>query len=256
MKLCTKCNTMKDDSDFYTRNGKPYLPCKQCKADYQRERMNDDSFRAAMYSGIAKYKRTTKGKQTRRREYDKRVEAYRPIKEANDAARNAARKAKTDARDKVAMDRIDAQQRQAEYYRTSPTFMCRTCNNELPRDNFYMYKNGSPRSSCKTCHARMMMNSTLERHRHEIGIVRPDDYHGRKDPRKQLARMAVSWAIICGDLIRPTICPVCNSTKRIQAHHEDYTRPLDVIWLCEQCHKDLHFKGDTKAKSTCHTKID
>ena len=35
-------------------------------------------------------------------------------------------------------------------------------------------------------------------------------------------------------------CSVCGSTENIEAHHEDYSRPFDVTWLCRQHHNDAH----------------
>jgi len=35
-------------------------------------------------------------------------------------------------------------------------------------------------------------------------------------------------------------CSKCKSTERIDGHHPDYDRPLDVIWLCRPCHVLLH----------------
>lgn len=34
-------------------------------------------------------------------------------------------------------------------------------------------------------------------------------------------------------------CIICNSNKS-QAHHADYTKPLDVIWLCPKHHMQEH----------------
>lgn len=34
-------------------------------------------------------------------------------------------------------------------------------------------------------------------------------------------------------------CAVCGSTDNIEAHHEDYRYPLDVVWLCHEHHVDL-----------------
>ena len=34
-------------------------------------------------------------------------------------------------------------------------------------------------------------------------------------------------------------CQICNSSKSI-GHHEDYSKPFDVIWLCRRHHSELH----------------
>ena len=35
-------------------------------------------------------------------------------------------------------------------------------------------------------------------------------------------------------------CQVCGTTKHIHGHHEDYSKPLDVMWLCAKHHAQLH----------------
>lgn len=59
-----------------------------------------------------------------------------------------------------------------------------------------------------------------------------------KYPDKYRARQAVSVAIRKGALKKQP-CERCGAT-RVHAHHEDYSNPLDVIWLCSQCHIDVH----------------
>lgn len=61
-----------------------------------------------------------------------------------------------------------------------------------------------------------------------------------RQPHKQRARMAVHQAVMSGRLQRPFFCPVCSLTARVEAHHSDYSRPLDVLWMCRQCHARLH----------------
>lgn len=42
-----------------------------------------------------------------------------------------------------------------------------------------------------------------------------------------------------GLIVRPTQCQKCFTTeRRIEAHHHDYTKPLEVEWLCTWCHAD------------------
>jgi hypothetical protein len=57
-------------------------------------------------------------------------------------------------------------------------------------------------------------------------------------PQKYLARMEAQKAIRKGELI-PMPCLRCGNSKT-EAHHEDYSKPLDVLWLCNPCHRQLH----------------
>lgn len=53
----------------------------------------------------------------------------------------------------------------------------------------------------------------------------------------QIAGLAVRKAIRRGILTRPNTCEECGTKGgAIQAAHRDYSRPLDVRWLCRSCH--------------------
>jgi len=55
---------------------------------------------------------------------------------------------------------------------------------------------------------------------------------------KESARRMVGRAIKKGILIKQ-ICEVCGNDN-VDAHHEDYTQPLKVMWLCKLHHMRLH----------------
>ena len=57
-------------------------------------------------------------------------------------------------------------------------------------------------------------------------------------PEKHRARESVKRAKKSGKLI-PEPCLVCGN-KKVHAHHEDYSKPLDVKWLCAGCHHNEH----------------
>lgn len=63
------------------------------------------------------------------------------------------------------------------------------------------------------------------------------------------ARQDVNNAIAKGLLLKPMYCSDCDKYDRIEAHHEDYNKPLEIIWLCKKCHieydKILHKKLST-----------
>lgn len=59
------------------------------------------------------------------------------------------------------------------------------------------------------------------------------------------AHHKVLWAKKRGRLI-PQPCCVCGGTEKIHAHHEDYSKPLDVIWVCTKHHNPTFHKRTTK----------
>lgn len=68
----------------------------------------------------------------------------------------------------------------------------------------------------------------------------------RNDNRdKCAAHWLVQSAIEQGRLLKQP-CSECGATGRIHAHHEDYTKPLDIIWLCGKCHNILHARKSGK----------
>jgi predicted anti-sigma-YlaC factor YlaD len=58
------------------------------------------------------------------------------------------------------------------------------------------------------------------------------------DRRRGSAHSAVSRAIRSGALVRGP-CVMCGDAKSV-GHHEDYDKPLEVVWLCQACHVRHH----------------
>lgn len=59
---------------------------------------------------------------------------------------------------------------------------------------------------------------------------------------RQIARQKLITQIRLGNIARPCTCQECKRKARIEAHHEDYSKPLDVKWLCKSCHCLEHKK--------------
>lgn len=71
---------------------------------------------------------------------------------------------------------------------------------------------------------------------------------------KAKARNAVKTAVKNGSLKKPSECQGCGrKSYRIEGHHPDYSRPLDVQWLCAPCHKTLHAKDCVRTRTQNHT---
>jgi len=69
---------------------------------------------------------------------------------------------------------------------------------------------------------------------------RGNDYYKKlkkEHPEKCHAYQVVANAIRAGKLIKPDKCEDCPASENIQAHHEDYSKPYEVNWLCPKCHR-------------------
>jgi ribosomal protein S27AE len=67
------------------------------------------------------------------------------------------------------------------------------------------------------------------------------DYSQRYRDSNELkcrARYEVRKALRNGGLKKQP-CTICGNPIA-EAHHDDYNKPLDVRWLCKDCHNDLH----------------
>ena len=58
-----------------------------------------------------------------------------------------------------------------------------------------------------------------------------------RHPERHHARVAVGRAVKLGLLLKPSVCSHCQQTVPVEAHHQDYSQPLAVIWLCRPCHR-------------------
>jgi hypothetical protein len=63
--------------------------------------------------------------------------------------------------------------------------------------------------------------------------IRPEAYQRR-------ARAALYLAVKSGVLVRPDRCAECGWVGKPHGHHADYSKPLDVEWLCSICHGKRH----------------
>lgn len=64
--------------------------------------------------------------------------------------------------------------------------------------------------------------------------------YNKRYPMKYAAHVITGNALRDGKLSSASNCSVCNSTTKIEGHHDDYTKPLHLRWLCEKCHKEWH----------------
>lgn len=69
-------------------------------------------------------------------------------------------------------------------------------------------------------------------------------FYRERYPIKYVAKTMASNAIRAGTLARQP-CEVCGEPKS-EGHHDDYTKPLEVRWLCKRHHVEWHRSNKAK----------
>lgn len=62
-------------------------------------------------------------------------------------------------------------------------------------------------------------------------------------PEKVRARLLLNNAVRDGRTIKPKVCAGCGEEPephKLHGHHPDYRKPLEVEWLCVECHAGEH----------------
>lgn len=124
---------------------------------------------------------------------------------------------------------------------------CTRCLQELPQEAFYACRP----TRCKECIKAANRANRLERidHYREYDRARASQPHRMANnfrqsqawrqefPNRRRAQGLVQHALRSGKLTKLP-CMVCG--EKAVAHHPDYDRPLDVVWLCQPHHKQAH----------------
>lgn len=136
---------------------------------------------------------------------------------------------------------------------------CTNCGQWLPKESFYscvQNKKWGIRSICKSCNSQkglLWQHNHPERKR-QLNRDWMKEYNKRPEVKekernrsklrnrslKQKCRYLLNEAVKEGRIIRPDVCPQCNSSTDVEAHHDDYFKPLEVKWMCPLCHAKYH----------------
>lgn len=109
--------------------------------------------------------------------------------------------------------------------------ICGKCKRDLPLEFFAPMRRGGHSSICRVCNG--IVNAKPAAYKREAG-----KRWRNANREKARAHAAVQRAIAKGKLVRVS-CEVCQDPKS-QAHHDDYSKPLEVRWLCHAHHFQAH----------------
>jgi len=123
--------------------------------------------------------------------------------------------------------------------------ICKQCERACQGSDFY----ASNLATCKACIKENVRKNYAEkraqyskydqeraqRPERKAAMILYQRARRAREPEKYKARTAVKNAIRDGRLVR---LPCKCGNPKSQAHHHDYSKPLDVEWLCFKCHRE------------------
>lgn len=132
-------------------------------------------------------------------------------------------------------------------------WQCTECTQYLPTESFFCSKRPPGITSrCRKCHGqesirtrnRDLKNKVNREYMRRARKTNPDKYRlrerlagqARLGTEKTKAREILNHAVKSGKVRKPTNCSQCGKMRRLTAHHDDYSKPLVVRWLCYECH--------------------
>lgn len=123
------------------------------------------------------------------------------------------------------------------------TKRCSKCKRIKPLEEFYKNntKSCGRQSACKEC-IKENDKERLKRYRktnegRQKEIERSAKTR-KKYPERDKARVTARRAIKTGE-IKKRACQICGEIKT-EMHHPDYSKPLEVVFLCLEHHGKLH----------------
>lgn len=135
------------------------------------------------------------------------------------------------------------------------TKTCFKCEEQKPLSEFYRHKMMADGhlNKCKDCTRKDVRQHRLDNpervraydnarsklpHRQALRNRTVQRFE-RDHPDKKKAHTAVNNALRSGKLEKRP-CAFCGCQDGLEAHHHDYSKPLDVTWLCRPCHRRFH----------------
>ena len=119
------------------------------------------------------------------------------------------------------------------------TLRCNNCKDWKPVTEFSVRRRlrcrPSYREACKPCR---VLQSANQIRRHPEKLVEYTMRWREKNPLALPAADKVQYALRSGSLIKEP-CTVCGNNKS-EGHHDNYSKPLEVTWLCRKHHRDWH----------------
>lgn len=129
--------------------------------------------------------------------------------------------------------------------------ICIKCGLDKEKKEFYTHKKTKDgiMHKCKECTKKYIKNlwtrkqNDKNREQTEKRKIWKKQYikdFYNKFPEKKKAQNKVNNFLRYNKDLKRNKCIICNAEGKIHYHHFDYTKPLEIIPCCPECHNKLH----------------
>lgn len=114
---------------------------------------------------------------------------------------------------------------------------CEVCGKKFDKETRRIKqsrKEGKPDTCSRSCASRLTNDARVAppSSKYAENTRRSKALHPEEDQARKLVRQAIK----AGRITVPDECEECYKMGRVEAHHEDHSRPYLLYWLCKKCH--------------------
>lgn len=128
--------------------------------------------------------------------------------------------------------------------------ICRGCKKEKDESEYYRDRPKHKTIYCKRCSSLISRKAYVKNRKQRLAYFKNRFKQNKKtivarrsvidDHIKLAVNAKLRYAVRTGK-VKKLPCEVCGN-KNSQGHHPDYSKPLEVLWLCDKHHKEHHRK--------------
>lgn len=133
---------------------------------------------------------------------------------------------------------------------------CHICHEILEISNFHKYKTKPVMWMCIPCEQEYNRKRDNKRRKSTKRIESVKNYLSKQEVKDRIAKLQKKYrkiphliphhearskarSAIRKGIIKESPCEICGEIK-VDAHHDDYDKPLEIRWLCRKHHSEHH----------------